>query len=63
MTASLYVYVQSKQKVQDKIGSLERSDGNVITEGLLMVENLNEYLSSVLTREDISSFPILGSKF
>ena len=28
-----------------------------------MAENLNEYLSSVFTREDISSFPVLETKF
>ena len=44
-------YVRSKQKVQDKVGPLEGSDGNIITEGFLMVENLNEYFSSVFTRK------------
>ena len=48
-----YAYVRSKQKVQDKVGPLEDSDGNIITEGFLMAENLNEYFSSVFTREDI----------
>ena len=32
MTARVfYAYVPSKQKVQDKIGPLEGSDGNIIT--------------------------------
>ena len=52
---SFYAYVRSKQKVQDKVGPLEDSDGNIITEGFLMAENLNEYFSSVVTREDIST--------
>ena len=30
---SFYAYVRSKQKVQDKVGPLEDSDGNIITEG------------------------------
>ena len=30
---SFYAYVRSKQKVQDKVGPLECSDGNIITEG------------------------------
>ena len=51
---SFYAHVRSKQKVQDKVGPLEGSDGNIITEGFLMAENLNEYFSSVFTREDIS---------
>ena len=56
---SFYAYVRSKQKVQDKVGPLEGSDGNIITEGFLMAENLNEYFSSVFTREDISILPVL----
>ena len=39
----IYAYVQSKQKVQDKDGLLEGSDGNIITEGFLMAESLNDY--------------------
>ena len=31
-----YAYVRSKQKGQDKVGPLEDSDGNIITEGFLM---------------------------
>ena len=60
---SFYAYVRSKQKVQDKVGPLEGSDGNIITEGFLMAENLNEYFSSVFTREDISVLPVLETKF
>ena len=60
---SFYAYVRSKQKVQDKVGPLEGSDGNIITEGILMAENLNEYFSSVFTREDISILPVLETKF
>ena len=56
-------YVRSKQKVQDKIGPLEGSDGNIIKEGFLMAENLNEYISSVCTRADISALPVLETKF
>ena len=58
-----YTYVRSKQKVQDKVGPLEGSDGNIITEGFLMAENLNEYFSWVFTREDISILPVLETKF
>ena len=46
-----------------RIRSLEGSDGNIITEGFLMAENLNEYFSSVFTREDISILPVLETKF
>ena len=57
------LYVRSKQKVQDKVRLLEASDGNIITEGLLMAEHLNEYFSSVFTREDISALPVPQTKF
>ena len=60
---SFYAYVRSKQKVQDKVGPLEGSDGNIITEGFLMAENLTEYFSSVFTREEISALPVLETKF
>ena len=51
------------KKVQDKFSPLEGSDGNIITEGFFMAENLNEYFSLVFTREDISVLPVLESKF
>ena len=35
-----YAYVRSKQKVHNYVGPLEGSDGNIITEGFLMAENL-----------------------
>ena len=57
-----YAYVRSKQTVQDKFGPLDGSDGNIIKEGFLMAENLNEYFSLVFTREDISILPVLSSK-
>ena len=60
---SFYAYVRSKQKVQDKFVPLEGSDGNIITEEFLMAENLNECFSSVFTREDISTLPVLETKF
>ena len=57
------MYVRSKQKVQDMVGPLEGSDGNIITEGFLMAENLNEYFSSVFTKEGISIPPVLQTMF
>ena len=60
---SCYAYARSKQKVQDKVGPLEDSDENITTEGFLMAENLNEYFSSVFTREDISALPVPETKF
>ena len=60
---SFYAYVRSKQNVQDKVGPLEDSAGNIISQGFLMAENLNGYFSSVFTKEDIISLPVADAKF
>ena len=60
---SFYAYVRSKQNVQDKVGPLEDSAGNIISQGFLMAEDLNSYFSSVFTKEDISSLPVADAKF
>ena len=60
---SFYAYVRSKQDVQDKVGPLEDSAGNIISQGFLMAEDLNGYFSSVFTKEDISSLPVADAKF
>ena len=60
---SLYAYVRSKQNVRDKVGPLEDSAGDIITEGFLMAEELNMHFSSVFTREDTSSLPVPETKF
>ena len=60
----IYAYIRSRQEVQDKVGPLEGSNGNIITEGFLMAENLNEYFISVFTRDIyISILPVLDTKF
>ena len=60
---SFYAYVRSKQNVQDKVGPLEDSYGNIVSQGFLMAEDLNGYFSSVFTKEDISSLPVADAKF
>ena len=60
---SFYAYVRSKENVQDKVGPLEDSAGNIISQGFLMAEDLNGYFSSVFTKEDISSLPVADAKF
>ena len=60
---SFYAYIRSKQNVRNKVGTLEDSAGNIISQGFLMAEDLNEYFSSVFTREDISSLPVPDAKF
>ena len=46
-----------------KVGPLEDSTGNIISQGFLMAEDLNGYFSSVFTKEDISSLPVADAKF
>ena len=60
---SFYAYVRSKQKVRDKVGSLENNRENIISDGFKMAEVLNGYFSSVFTTEDISSLPVTFTKF
>ena len=60
---NFYAYVRSKQNVQDKVGPLEDSAGNIISQGFLMAEDLNSYFSSVFTKEDISSLSVADAKF
>ena len=55
--------VRSKQNVRDKVGPLEDSAGNIISQGFLMAEDLNRHFGSVFTREDISSLLAPDSKF
>ena len=60
---SSYAYVRTQQKVRDKVGPLENNSANIISDGFLMAEVLNEYFSSVFTTEYIGSLPILITKF
>ena len=59
---SFYAYVRTKQNVRDKVGPLEDNVGNIIAQGFLMAEELNLHFSSVFTREDTSSLPVLETK-
>ena len=59
---SFYAYVRNKQNVRDRVGPLEDNAGNIITQGVLMVEELNMHFSSVFTREDTSSLHVPETK-
>ena len=48
---SFYAYGRSKQNVRGRVGPLVDNDGNIITQGVLMAEELNIHFSSVFTRE------------
>ena len=60
---SFYAYVRSKQNVRGKGGPLEDNAGDIITEGILMAEELHMHFSSVFTREDTSSLPVPETQF
>ena len=60
---SFYAYVRNKQNVRDRVGPLEDNAGNIITQGVLMAEELNMNFSSVFTREDTSSLPVTETNF
>ena len=60
---SFYAYVRSKHNVRDKVEPLVDNDGNIITQGFLMAEELNMHFSSVFTREDTSSLPVPETMF
>ena len=55
---NFYAYVRSKQKVQNKVGRLEDSAGNIVSDGLLMAENLNQFFCLVFILEEVGSLPI-----
>ena len=60
---SFYAYVRRKQNVRDRVGPLEDNAGNIITQGILMAEELNMHFSSVFMREDSSSLHVPETKF
>ena len=60
---SFDAYVRSQQNVRDKVRPLEDNAGNIITDGVLMAEEINMHFSSVFTRDDTSSLPVPETKF
>ena len=56
------MHVRNKQNVQDKVGPLEDSAGNIISQAFLMAEYLNGHFCSVFTRDDISSLQVPCAK-
>ena len=58
-----YIIKVPTKKVRDKVEPLKNSAGSGISDGFQMAEDLNEYFSSVFTKEDISSLPLPARKF
>ena len=63
MAARIVAYVRIKQNVRDKVGRIEDSAGNAISQGFLIAEDVNDYFSSVFIEEDISSLPDSDANF
>ena len=60
---AFYRYVNSRCKVQTKVGPLKDSNGNVQTDDALQAAILNEKFVSCFTKEDMSSLPTPEVKF
>ena len=54
---SFYAYARSKSKSKVQVGSLIDSHGRQISEDKDIVTHLNEYFSSVFTKEDLTNIP------
>ena len=60
---SFYAYVRSKQRSRVKVGPLEDSTGNIISDSRSIADLLNSYFSSVFTVENVSFIPKKISNF
>ena len=56
---SFFAYARSKSRTKVKVRSLEHSHGNMQSESTAKAELLNNFFSSVFTREDDSDTPVL----
>ena len=60
---AFYRYMNSRCKVQAKVGPLKDSNGNVETDDAVQSELLNQKFVQAFTREDLSSVPTPEQKF
>ena len=56
-TKSFYAYVNSRSKARAKVGPLVAGSGQIISDSIDMAEQLNNYFTSVFTREDSTDMP------
>jgi len=54
---SFFAYVRSKQRTVQKVGPLKNSSGTIVTQDLDAAQLLNNYFSTVFTKEDIQNIP------
>jgi len=52
-----FAYVKKRTKARDPVGPLKKDDGTNVTDPEEMAEILNEFFSSVYTREDVTGMP------
>jgi len=57
---SFFAYARSKCKSKVKVGLIEDSQGNLQEDSRVKAELLNDFFSSVLTREGDSDIPVLN---
>ena len=55
-----FAYSRSKSKSKVKLGSLEDSQGELSSESKVKAEMLNDFFSTVFTREDEKDTPVLN---
>ena len=55
-TKSFYAYVNSRSKARVKVGPLV-GNGNIVSDAVDMADQLNDYFTSVFTRENLSRIP------
>ena len=60
---SFFAYARSKSKSNVRVGALENGHGQLITNAQEKAEVLNDFFSSVFTKEDVSDIPVPDSCF
>jgi hypothetical protein len=60
---AFFNYAKSKMKTKTSVSELERQDGSKVSEDSDKAEVLNDFFSSVFTREDMSNMPDFPDRF
>ena len=59
---AFWKYVQSKTKTRESVGNLADDRGEIVTEGIKKATILNEFFTSVFTKENTSEMPSFNSR-
>lgn len=60
---AFYNYIRSKSKTKDKVGPLKDENGKLISDSNIMSKMLNDYFSSIFTKENMDMIPEARSNF